>query len=249
LLLFTFLLSSQTGCGLSPNVIIHDPYGFADNRNYNTEFDATWAAVIRAMEWYPIITIEKDSGILVTDWVYGQSPNIIRRSMFGSRSDEYGIGVLLAKLEADKLVVIDILDDGPAAKAGIMKGDLVVSVNDEPVSAIPDFVKRMRAATEVVICVSRGVSKDQQTFRIKPTRFTIDELYVPVEAMYRINIRASRLSQSQTEIKVINHEKADFGQYVNGIWISNFERVDTATIREKEILDRIEAELQQTKRQ
>lgn len=43
------------------------------SRTYRANFDQTWEAAIDVMQRYPITTIEKVSGLLITDWVEGTS--------------------------------------------------------------------------------------------------------------------------------------------------------------------------------
>jgi len=43
------------------------------SRAYSANFDQTWEAAIDVMQRYPITTIEKASGLLITDWVEGAS--------------------------------------------------------------------------------------------------------------------------------------------------------------------------------
>lgn len=61
--------------GCFPNV----KYGALDGeqheiaRTYSADFDRAWEATVRVLQRYPVITIEKASGLLITDWVDGTS--------------------------------------------------------------------------------------------------------------------------------------------------------------------------------
>lgn len=77
-----------------------------------------------------------------------------------STSGRYiGIGVEVG-VEAGSIVVIAPIDDGPAARAGIVSGDIIFSVDGMPVSGadLEDTVNRMRGepGTDVVLGVLRA---------------------------------------------------------------------------------------------
>ena len=46
---------------------------YETSRTYAATVDQTWEAVVDVMQRYPITTIEKASGLLITDWVDGAS--------------------------------------------------------------------------------------------------------------------------------------------------------------------------------
>lgn len=81
-----------------------------------------------------------------------------------------GIGLDLS-LDDGRIMVVSPLDDAPAARAGILPGDVVVSVDDVPVDLanIDATVNRMRGepGTEVTLDVLRGVTEDPMHFALQ----------------------------------------------------------------------------------
>ncbi len=81
-----------------------------------------------------------------------------------------GIGVEIA-VKDNEIVVISPIDDTPAMKAGILAGDVIVKVNDKPVSDkdLSDIIKQIRGVpnTKVRIAVKRIGFKDPLDFDIE----------------------------------------------------------------------------------
>jgi carboxyl-terminal processing protease len=97
-----------------------------------------------------------------------------------STSGNYtGVG-LDVSLDDGKVTVVAPLDGAPAARAGIMPGDVVVSVNDVPVDQdnIEDAVNRMRGdiGTEVTLDVLREGTD-------KPLHFALTRAAVQVDTV------------------------------------------------------------------
>jgi len=65
------LLIFNTGCVTTIGALGEQRHDIS--RNYSAPFDKTWEAVVDVMQRYPVITIEKASGLLITDWVDGIS--------------------------------------------------------------------------------------------------------------------------------------------------------------------------------
>lgn len=74
----------------------------------------------------------------------------------GVNQEYVGIGVTLRFYE-DKLYITDVLKNSPAAKAGLLQGDIVTKVDGQPVTGIED-VDRIQGEenTQVKITVNRG---------------------------------------------------------------------------------------------
>jgi serine protease Do len=71
---------------------------------------------------------------------------LIRSGSFADSADAAWLGVQME--EGDRgLVVRDVVANGPAAEAGIAKGDLIVGVADAPVHSMLDYARRMLSAT------------------------------------------------------------------------------------------------------
>lgn len=68
------------------------------------------------------------------------------RNMKADTAGEFGgLGLEIAK-EGDRLVVVRPLEDSPASRAGILAGDWIVSIDDEPTKdlSVAEAVRRMR---------------------------------------------------------------------------------------------------------
>ena len=85
-----------------------------------------------------------------------------------------GVGLDVSVDDDGRVTVIAPLDDAPAARAGIRAGDVVVSVDDEPIGTgieggLETAVSRMRGepGTEVTLGVTRGSSDDVLHFSMQ----------------------------------------------------------------------------------
>jgi carboxyl-terminal processing protease len=87
-----------------------------------------------------------------------------------------GVGLDI-KLTDGKVTVIEPLADAPAAKAGILAGDVVVSVDDVPIADddIEAAISRMRGepGTEVRLGVTRGPEHDRFDFSLTRTEIHV----------------------------------------------------------------------------
>jgi carboxyl-terminal processing protease len=87
-----------------------------------------------------------------------------------------GVG-LDVDIRDGKLTVIASVENAPAAKAGILAGDIVVSVDDVPVGddGLEAAVNRMRGrpGTEVRVGVSRGPNEDLFNFSLTRTAIRV----------------------------------------------------------------------------
>lgn len=219
------------------SLVVNDPYDYPDDRIYNASFDDTWSALIKAIEWYPIVTIEKDSGILLTDWVDDYSPNQFWiRKPFGDPDIQYGIGVKVTEIDASGLIVASIFEGGPADMAGIQVGDYFMAVDGFELRTNEDFSSGVNSKGSKNLTIKRKGTGDLVELSIEP--IMLHEIFSRVFVKYRFNIRVSSIDNSHTEVKVINHEKAK-----NILTDYSYYFVSSARIREKTILDRIEDEL------
>lgn len=104
-----------------------------------------------------------------------------------------GIGLDLS-LDDGRVMVVTPLDDAPAARAGILPGDVVVSVDDVPVDLanIDATVNRMRGApgTEVTLDVLRSGTED-------PMHFSLERAEIQVKT-----VRASYLGNGFAYVRL-----------------------------------------------
>jgi len=66
--------------------------------------------------------------------------------------------------ERDGLLVREVEDDSPAAKAGIAEGDLIVAVGDKPITSADDLFAALGGEGELKITLVRGA--DEQTVTV-----------------------------------------------------------------------------------
>jgi carboxyl-terminal processing protease len=86
------------------------------------------------------------------------------------KGEEFG-GLGLEVMQEDGLVrVVSPIDDTPAARAGMMSGDLITAIDNAPVKGmtLKEAVDKMRgpAKSTVHLKVTRGVGKDSREFTI-----------------------------------------------------------------------------------
>lgn len=88
------------------------------------------------------------------------APVVIAVLMFTGGDDEKGyLGVQLKKEADDGPIVIQaVVDDSPAAKAGLKEDDVIFKLNGDEVTDLGDFVKKIGAAKpgdEIKLVVKR----------------------------------------------------------------------------------------------
>ncbi len=97
-------------------------------------------------------------------------PKALQDFQTSMKGEEFG-GLGLEVMMEDGLVkVVSPIDDTPAARAGLMSGDLVTRIDETAVKgmSLKDAVERMRgpAKTSVKLTVERGSDKDVKQFTI-----------------------------------------------------------------------------------
>ncbi len=125
--------------------------------------------------------VEKpDEGKLVESAINGMLTSLDPHSSFmdsksfkdmqvQTRGEFGGLGIEVTQ-EEGLVKVVTPIDDTPAAKAGVMAGDLIIAIDDEPVQGLTlnQAVDKMRGPvkTEVRLKIQRGAKKDTQEIRI-----------------------------------------------------------------------------------
>lgn len=248
-ILFILFILSLYGCATGPELIKNNPYDYDISRIFDSDFETTWSAIIKALEAHPITTIEKASGILLTDWVSGNSPLYIRKVFIPllQRKTKQAIGVYLAQLTPNVVYIAYVLEDGPAYAAGVSTGDIILNWNGETISKVSEFKSLTTKSQKVILRVLRYGTTEPLTFKILPKEITFAYNYIPITTRYKLNVRASITGDNKTEIKIINYEEGDFGHYTQFGWVPNYVIIGTSTLREKVLLDAIEAEIKKSK--
>lgn len=65
------------------------------------------------------------------------------------------------------LTVSNVTPDGPAEHAGLKRGDLILGVNGEPVSHLPDFYRKLYAQGDAGTVIPLDVFKDNEKQRVE----------------------------------------------------------------------------------
>src|SRR5574337_627082 len=115
------------------------------------------------------------------------------------KGEEFG-GLGLEVMMEDGLVkVVSPIDDTPAARAGLMSGDLVTRIDDTPVKglSLKEAVDKMRgpAKSSVRLTVARGANKDVKEFTIVREIIHVQSVRARVEAGDIGYIRVTQFNQ------------------------------------------------------
>jgi S1-C subfamily serine protease len=65
------------------------------------------------------------------------------------------------------LIVSAVTHDGPADRAGLKRGDVILGVNGTPVSRLPDFYRKLYAQGDAGTVIPLDVLKDNEKRRIE----------------------------------------------------------------------------------
>ena len=73
------------------------------------------------------------------------------------------------------LTVLSVMDDTPAAKAGLLSGDVLLRINDQPTRGMTDYVQRMRgpAGSQVTLTVNRKGWREPKAMPLTRALITI----------------------------------------------------------------------------
>ncbi|MCK4585640.1 PDZ domain-containing protein, partial [candidate division WOR-3 bacterium] len=119
------------------------------------------------------------------------------------------LGVFI-KEENGEIIVSDLVDDGPAEKYGIKKGDIIIKYNKKDVQDIQSFIKTVKETKpgrKVQIAVKRGKKKvnidviiDERPEENKLYKFK--EIIPPLKFFYE----KDELKQLKEEIEKLKKE-------------------------------------------
>ena len=233
------------GCATGQQLIRKKAYDYKISRTFNSDFETTWSVIIKVMEAHPITNIEKDSGILFTDWVQSSSPLYLRKIVtpVAQGKAQKAVGIYVAQLTPNVVYIVHALEDRPAYESGIRSLDLIISCNEENITTISELVKCVSSYEKINLMILRYGTLKPITFNVVPKKINFGSHYAPLPTRYKLNIRVSKVEKNKTEVKIINSEEGDFGNYSQGGWHSNYKIIETSTLRERVLLDKIESEL------
>ena len=110
-------------------------------------------------------------------------------------------------LESTQLYVDRVMPDSPAEKAGIKRGDKIVSINDKTLKIWDDILTNVKSFSEKDKPLSVGILRDEEQLKlqISPQMTTHDTLHGTEEKRYTIGI-SPLLMYAQPEVVVISEK-------------------------------------------
>ena len=103
-------------------------------------------------------------------YAYYYTPEDYMQESMSYEGNAVGIGVLVTYREDGYIEILRVFNDGPASKAGIKKGDIIIAVNGEDIAEMgyENSVKAIQGeiGTEVSLTVKRG----EETLTLTATR-------------------------------------------------------------------------------
>ena len=119
------------------------------------------------------------------------------------KGEEFG-GLGLEVMQEGGLVkVVSPIDETPAARAGVLSGDLIIGIDDAPVQGmtLKEAVDKMRGAanTPVRLKISRGADKQERNFTIVREIIHVQSVRSHLEAGDIGYIRITQFNQQTTD--------------------------------------------------
>lgn len=123
-----------------------------------------------------------------------------------------GIGAEIG-MKNEQLVIIAPLEDTPAAKAGLLPGDFVLAINDEPTTgmSVDQAVSKIRglAGTEVVLTILHPGKRQPQEIRITRARIEVKSLKFETKELDGKKIGVIKLNRFGEDTKGLFDHAAD----------------------------------------
>jgi len=232
---------------------IPPPYQYVENRVppqpvtrvFEAPPDAVWEATVRVFDEWPVSELDPERGTLATDWLYGPSLLYLREEKTEAARDartRYVLGFFLAELIPETWAVLWVVDDGPAARAGITPMDVVWECNDEPVFILEDIRLASEKGDPVSLLVLRGDST--LTVEIQPEKQVQRFVMRPLVLRYAIDVQMRpRNEGAGTEVRITSSQEADFSHFYGGRSTDAYRRVPSSSYREAYLLTLIGLEL------
>ncbi|MGO9418638.1 S41 family peptidase [Roseiarcus sp.] len=144
-------------------------------------------------------------------------PKALQDFQTGMKGEEFG-GLGLEVMMEDGLVkVVSPIDDTPAARAGLLSGDLITRIDETPVKGLTlkEAVDKMRgqAKSSVRLLVQRGVNKDVKEYTIVREIIHVQSVRSHVEGGDVGHIRITQFNQEAYDglRKAFDHFRSDPG--------------------------------------
>ncbi len=253
---FVFLTLAATLASCS-SYIRKSPRGYNISRTFEADFKTTWASVTGTLESHPIVTIDKEQGILMTDWVQGTTPLFIRKeriSFFVAREKIWGIGALFANITPDTVYVVHVTKGQPADEAGLLPYDIIQEANGRKITNSSEIANIMKERpSRITFRVLRVAVDEPFTYDVSPRLLSESHAYSPVLSRYNLKVRVMPLDGGKTQVRIVSDEEGFFRpltpdeelyrRETGKILKADYQRVESSTFRERLLLDRIEKRL------
>ena len=145
-------------------------------------------------------------------------PKALEDFQSSMKGEEFGGLGLEVMMENGLVKVVSPIDDTPAARAGVMTGDLVTRIDDTPVKGLTlkEAVDKMRgpAKSPVRLIVERGANRDIKEFTIVREIIHVQSVRAHVEGGDIGYIRITQFNQEAYDgvRKAFDHFRAEPGQ-------------------------------------
>ena len=144
-------------------------------------------------------------------------PKALQEFQTSMKGEEFGGLGLEVMMEEGLVKVVSPIDDTPAARAGLMSGDLVTRIDDTPVKGLTlkEAVDKMRgpAKSSVRLTVERGANKDVKEYTIVREIIHVQSVRSRVEGGDIGYIRVTQFNQEAYDgvRKALEHFRSDPG--------------------------------------
>ena len=135
-----------------------------------------------------------------------------------------GLGIEVSREKDDGIKVVAPIDGTPAYKAGIKSGDLIIKIDNIPVSklSLGEAIKKMRGAigSKIAITISRKSALKPLVFTITRAKISVKSIKYTMLAPNYVYIRITNFQDDTTENLIIALKKlASQNQKLKGLVI------------------------------
>jgi hypothetical protein len=244
------LATALSGCS---TYIRKNSRGYNMTRTFEADFKTTWSAVTETLKSHPIVTADREQGIMMTDWVQGTTPLFVHREKisFLGREKSWGMGALFGNITPDTVYVIHVTKGQPADAAGLLPYDIIQEANGRKITTtleISDIMKERPA--RVTFKVLRVAVDEPFTYDVSPHLLSQSHSYTPILTRYNLKIRLMRLGVRKTEVSIVSDEEGFFRPVGPDAEVylrqtektrkADYQKIESSTFRERLLLDRIE---------
>ena len=232
------------GCASAPMVLEYPPYPFDTSRAFDAPPGEVWDALLTVLEAFPLETVDRDKGIITTEWIDAHAALHLMRYQLKSPDQVPTIpfGLVLIELAPGLPYAAWVVPGSPAADAGIEAREIVIAINGVDTNDIEDAPSVVGEADSLSVTLMARRDAPERTVWLlrssKPARYAFE----PFPSRYRLTFRVRRLDDGRTQVSIANEEYADFNAYA-GNDHQVMQAVQSSTIKEWLLLEEVAAEL------